>query len=62
MLGPVTTLLVAAIRPIEMTPFCIFFNSELKENKKNLEKKNSSFPFPWIKTKQRIQIFRPHIT
>ena len=34
---------MAAVKPTEMTPFCIlfflFFNLELKENKKNLGKK-----------------------
>ena len=36
----IRTQLVVAIRTLDTTPFCIFFfNSELKENKKNLRKK-----------------------
>ena len=42
MQGSITTQLMAAVRTPETMPFCIFFfNSELKENKKNLEKKKN---------------------
>ena len=42
MKGSVTFLLVAAVRLTETTPFCFVFNSELKENKKNLKKKKKT--------------------